>query len=174
MSTVKVLSEIKKFIDKNVAPDIKLRLPNDKNTTEYSLTNPNTFIGWIPPKEYLPDNLKSSVPCIVVGLDDGEDNNIVSLYKIRLTVVVYSQLYSPSKNTYSNFDGYVELLNFIDLAKAKLRKNTIINKYVILDSEIKWGMYLEQPLPYWYGYIIFSVRNNPYPAENLDIKLNNL
>lgn len=180
MSTVKVLNEIKDFLEKNVTPKIKLRLPNDKDITEYSLVNPKVHIGWVPPKEYLPPDVNFSVPCVVVGLDNGEDDNTDSSYNIRLTVVVYSQIFSPysfitnEQNHYSNFEGYVELLNLIDLAKAKLRKDTIINKYVKIDSSIQWGMYEEQPLPYWYGYMRFKVSNNSYPAANLDSLLNNL
>jgi hypothetical protein len=180
MSTVKVLNEIKDFLKRNVTPNIKLRLPNDKDSTEYTLVNPDVHVGWIPPKEYLPPGVDFSVPCIVVGFDDGEDDNINSDYKIRLTVVVYSQLFSPhafatnEQNHYSNFDGYVELLNLIDITKANLRKHTIINNYIKIDSNIQWGMYQEQPLPYWYGYMTFTVSNKAYPATNLESKLNNL
>jgi len=180
MSTVKVLNEIKEFLESNVKPNIKLRLPNDNDITSYSLINPNVFVGWVPPKGYLPENVNFSVPCIVVGLDDGEDDNIDSSYKIRLTFVVYSQLFSPNQasnnaeNVYANYDGYIELLNFIDLTKAKLRNETIINKYIKIDSSILWSMYLEQPLPYWYGYMTLTVRNSAYPASNMESMLNNL
>lgn len=180
MSTVKVLSEIKDFLKEKVTPNIKLRLPDDNDTTLYTLVEPNTFVGWVPPKGYLPEGMEYNIPCIVVGLDDAEDNNEKSSYGIRLTFAVYSQMFSRNKfdtnadNVYTNFDGYAELLNFIDLAKSKLRKDTIINKYIKIDSSIKWGMYAEQPLPYWYGYMTFEVANNAYPAENLESILNNL
>lgn len=180
MSTVKILNTIREFLQEKVTPNIMLRLPNDKDVTEYSLVNPNVFIGWIPPKEYLPVNINYPIPCIVVGFDDGEDDNIDSIYRIRLTVVVYSQLFSPNQfntkaqNIYTNFEGYVELLNLIDLTKAELKKKTIINNYMIIDSSLKWGMYAEQPLPYWYGYLTFNVKNNAYPTLNLESKLNNI
>ncbi len=180
MSTVKVLEEIKQFLNKQVTEKIKLRCPDDTNTTEYSLINPNIFVGWVPPKGYLPESILSPVPCIVVGLDDAEDDSAEAVYRIRLTAVVYSQLYSPyqakigAEKVYTNFDGYVELLNLLDTMKAKIKNKMLINNYVMVDSPVKWGMYLEQPMPYWYGYMTFSVRNKAYPAKDFEKLLNNM
>lgn len=172
MTTVTILNYIKEFLAKKVASNIKLQKPNDNNIRSYELVNPNVFIGWIPPEGYLADEVESAIPCLIVGMDEGNDGDTNASLNIRLSFAVYSPgehvpqddnvIYTPS------FQGYIDLLNFIDLAKAVLIKNTIINNAVMIDSNVKWSMYKEQPYPYWYGWIAFSVKSVAYPKVNIE------
>ena len=171
MPTVTTLETIKAFLEERVSSRIELQQPNDDNVQEYSLANPNVFKGWIPPNGYLPAGMESAIPCLVVGMDEAGDDGEQETTKIRISAVVYSPgLHEPDGEavTYTpDFQGYNDLLNLIDLTTAQLRKNRIINGQLTVELPVKWGMYQEQPYPYWYGWITFDVRTAPYPVSEL-------
>lgn len=172
MNTVTALTVIEEFIKNNVVKKIKLQKPNSKNVMDYELVNPNVFIGWLPPKGYLPDQLNSPFPCIVVGADGGDDTVEELNYNIKLSFAVYSPgEHIPDEDNNiqftPSFQGYKDLLNLIDLTKAELIKATIINEKFKIQDKVKWGMYDEQPYPYWYGYITFTIEAEPYPRVNI-------
>lgn len=171
MTTVSILNEIKEFLQEKVATKIRLQKA-DNNINNYELINPNVFVGWIPPEGYLNDGMEAAIPCMIIGTDEGNDDNVESELKIRISFVVYSpgeHIINNGKNMYTpSFKGYEDLLNLIDLSKAEIIKNTIINNTVTVNSECKWGMYQEQPYPYWYGWLSFSVRTQPYPKSEIE------
>jgi hypothetical protein len=37
-----------------------------------------------------------------------------------------------------------------------------------LQGPVKWGMYEEQPYPYWYGHMRFTVSTKAYPKKNIE------
>ena len=181
MSTVATLDTLKAFLEEKVALTIKLQKADNDNVKNYELVNPQIHVGWIPPKGFLPSELDHAIPCLLVGYDGGEDDSQTAEENIRITAVVYS----PGRNNpeaiygsasygdaldptyYPRFSGYIDLLNLIDRTKAELVKNQIINKSLIIQYPIKWGMYEEQPYPYWYGWVTFAVRKASYPAAGL-------
>lgn len=172
MSTASVLDILKEYLDEKVASKIKLQKQSDNNIHHYELVHPSVFVGWIPPKGYFPDTIETNIPCIIVGLDNGEDASDSSDFNIRLSFAVFSPgehipneqenvIYTPS------FKGYRDLLNFIDLTKATLISDTLIKSKMKLQPGIRWGMYEDQPYPYWYGYMTFSVSTKAYPKTNI-------
>ena len=171
MSTISILESIKTFLLEKVSPEIKLQQANDKNIQDYELVNPHVFVGWIPPNGYLPEGMETAIPCLIVGLDEAEDNSDEEEYKIRISAVVFSPGYHEPTGAgikYTpDFQGYHDLLNLIDRTTAELRKNRIISGKASMKDPIKWGMYQEQPYPYWYGWITFTAGYQSYPASEL-------
>jgi len=165
MSTVAVLEEIRDFLLAKVSPEILLQQSNDKNVQAYDLANPNVFIGWIPPNGYLPEGMDSAIPCLIVGMDEAADDGEEGQYNIRISAAVFSPgLHEPDEDCVKytpDFQGYLDLLNLIDRTKAELLKNRIVS------PPVKWGMYQEQPYPYWYGWITFSTGGRSYPPSEI-------
>lgn len=156
-----ILEGLKKFLQNNVSNKIKLQKPNDKDITKHELVHPSVHIGWIPPK--LPEDMKPleqlpDIPCIIVGMDDGDDDGQEAGLNIRLMYALYNPgKYDETGKYTPNFDGYQDLLNLIDLSKQELAKAAVIEEVTTIQQPFKWGMFQEQPYPYWYGWLTFSV-----------------
>lgn len=163
MSSNSILEALKAFLNENVTPGITLQKPNDNDVNDYKLVHPQVYIGWIPPKGYLPNEMDSMIPCLVVGYDENSDDGEGVEFNIRISAVVYKPgtydlqgsevvKYTPS------FEGYQDLLNLLDRTKAELIKTRIIKNMATVQLPIRQGMYQqEQPYPYWYGWISFPI-----------------
>lgn len=173
MSTVTVLNKIKEFLEEKVTPSIELQKSNDSNIDSYELMHPNVFVGWVPPNGFLPPGMERAIPCLVVGMDDATDDSTTDEIAIRITGAVYSPgLHKPKIEGEGNefipdMQGYVDLLNLLDRTVAELAKNKIIKNTATLQDPIKRGMYLEQPYPYWYSWITFTVSKAAYPRSEI-------
>lgn len=166
MTTVTILDKLKAFLLENVCNSIKLKKPSDKDVDKFELVNPVVHIGWIPPNGFLPQELEQSIPCLIVGIEEAEDDGQDSNLNIKISAVVYNPGFHKETNAEvecaADFSGYVDLLNLLDRTKAEIAKNQIING-IPIQYPIKWGMYQEtQPYPYWYGWITFGVKNSSY------------
>jgi hypothetical protein len=157
MSTMTVLETLKAFLEAKVTPTIKLQKAENDNVQSYELVNPAVHIGWLPPNGYLPEGMESAIPCLIVGMDEATKDDSDVDYNIRISAAVYSPgLHVPVEkelNYSPDFQGYWDLLNLIDRTVIKLGENPIINSKVTIKDPVKWGMYQEQPYPYWYGWI---------------------
>lgn len=163
--SVMELNLLNEFLKSNVANTIKLQKPSDDNIELYEIVNPSVHTGFIPPKGYLPEDMETSIPCLVVGSDDGSNEPDSTSMDIRISVAVYSPgehisngesvAFKPS------FKGYIDLMNVIDRTVSVLMKNPIIAQKISLNRKITWGAYEEQPYPYWYGWIRFSISTAP-------------
>jgi len=168
LSTISVLECIQQFLEEKVAPEIKLQKDSGNNVKSYELVHPAVHVGWIPPKGYLPEGMESAIPCLIVGMDDASDDAQVEEINVRISAAVYSPgQHNPNGSYAPDFKGYNDLLNLIDRTKAELAKNQIINNTIVIQYPIKWGMYQEQPYPYWYGWITFAVRKASYPQSEI-------
>lgn len=172
MSTVTALNTLRDFLAQTVSPTIKLQKADDKNVHNYSLVEPSVHVGWLPPKGYLPEDQESGAPCLIVGMDGGTHDTTDSDINIRITVAVFNpgeHKQDDSAIAYTpNFLGYIDLLNLMDRTVAEVTKARIIGSKLSVQDPIKWGMYEEQPYPYWYGWITFSVRQAPYPRAGAE------
>lgn len=174
MSTMTILQSLETFLKEKVVPTIKLQKANDNDIEEYTLVNPSVHIGWLPPKGYLPEGMEAAIPCLVVGLDDATKDSEAD-FSIRISAAVYSPgLHKPNEvddtklDYYPDFKGYHDLLNLIDRTVFHLERNVIIDRKATLEGPIKWGMYPDQqPYPYWYGWITFSLRKNAAQSAGL-------
>ncbi|KPU42161.1 hypothetical protein OXPF_39400 [Oxobacter pfennigii] len=167
MADIFVLEAIQKFLQDNVTSKFKLQQKTN-NINNYALITPSVHIGWIPPKlpegwtteEQVPD-----IPCAIIGMDEGEDSGDEAGINIRITFVVYSPgLHEPKESGglkfTPDFIGYEDLLNFINRTKLEIARKQIIG-ITTLQGPFKWGMYQEQPYPYWYGWLTFRARTKP-------------
>lgn len=172
MNTMSIINDLKIFLEKYVANDIELKCSDDDNAYNFSLVHPSVFIGWIPPKGFLPEVIESAIPCIMVGLDNGTDDSRESSFKIKLSMATWSpgeyQKENQEEKLIPSFNGYVDLINLLDKTKAVLLKNLIISEKYIIDGDVSYGMYNEQPYPYWYGYMTFSIKAKAYPNTEIN------
>lgn len=159
-----ILESIQKFCYEHVAPRIKLMVPNDDDILDYQLMHPNVFIGWLPPPNQLDDvplqldfGLKKVIPAIVIGMDEGEDDGSEAGINIRLTFIVYNPgLYPAEGGFIPNFQGYKDLLNLIFITRQQLSKMYILdNGKTAAQKPYRWGMYQDQPIGYWVGWLTF-------------------
>lgn len=157
-----ILESIEKFCLENVVPKIELMVPNDDDAREYSLMNPNVFIGWIPPPNQLedvplqlPDGVKSAIPAMVIGMDEGDDDGTEAGIGIRISFIVFNPgLYPEPGVIVPNFKGYRDLLNLMFICRQQLSSHYIIGK-TSAQKPFRWGMYLQQPVGYWVGWLTF-------------------
>lgn len=151
-----ILEALKSFLEQKVASKFKLQASKE-DFNEYKLVNPAVFECFIPPNNFLPPELVSAVPCILVGMEEGRDDGTEASINIRITFAVYCPGgYDAVQKLTPNFQGYRDVLNLITKTKMELAKAAVIDKATI-KQPFKWGMYQEQPYPYWYGWLTFSV-----------------
>lgn len=157
MTDTTILTALQAFLQQYVAPRIQLQKPSE-DASAYELVHPAVHIGWIPPKNFLPEGMESEIPCMVVGMDDGQDSGEEASLRIRISFVVYNPgTYDMDGKLTPNFQGYQDLLNLITLARQELSRNMVIEGVTSLQKPFKWGMYTEeQPYPYWYGWLTFE------------------
>lgn len=160
-----ILEAIRDTLRDNVASNIKLQAPLDDDINNYQLMSPNVFIGWLPPPNQLQDvpqqlldGVKKAIPCMVVTFDEGNDDGNEADLNIRVSFAVYNPgLTEPDGNFTPSSKGYQDLINLIFLAREHLSNYPIIsNGKTEANKPFKWGMYLDQPQPYWFGWLTFK------------------
>lgn len=161
MMDIDILKEIKTFLEQNVASKIKLEKPQEEGVFDgrYELVNPQVFIGWIPPKNFIPDNY--DIPSILVMSDGGEDDFSEASVNIRLTIGTYDPGTTKDEGIDINCKGYKDILNIIAKIRLALSHEVVINNCGPIQQPITWGMYEEQNYPYWHGYMQFKVSSVP-------------
>lgn len=166
MSDIMVLEAIRTFIKDEVVSQIKLQKANDDNILIYELANPEVHIGWIPPNGLMPEEVTVTVPGIIVGFDDADDDGQEAGMNVRLSFVVFSpgshKLKEDDSTEFTpDFQGYMDLLNLIEKTKQALIRHRIIGGVTTVEPPFKRGMYQDQPYPYWYGWLTFRARMHP-------------
>ncbi len=159
MSDNIVLEVLQKFIHENVASQSKLQKPTDKDMTKYELVNPSVHIGWVPPKlseNMSPDTQVPDYPCIIIGVDEGDDDGQDAGVNIRMSFALYNLgLYGEDGKITPDYKGYKDLLNLKDATKRELARAAVIGGVTTIQGPFKWGMYQDQPYPYWFGWLSF-------------------
>ncbi len=159
-----ILESIESFCLEYVSPKIKLMVPNDDDVRKYGLIHPNVFIGWIPPPNQLedvplqlPDGVKSAIPAMVIGMDDGDDDGNDAGINIRISFIVYNPgIYPEPGVIIPNYKGYQDLLNLIFICRQQLSSEFLIDGgRTSAQKPFRWGMYLQQPVGYWVGWLTF-------------------
>lgn len=168
MQAVSSLEKIRTWLENNISEEkIEMKAPSaDDGTGVYALAAPGAYIGYVPPATMLNQNEKIRIPCLVVGLAGLEDSNEESTMALRITAAIYDPGYqsrsdeSQQLQLQANFDGYITLLNFLDCVKEWVTRNDGIGGEFQLDSPVSLKTYDEQPWPYWYGTLEFTVLGN--------------
>jgi hypothetical protein len=152
MTTVSVLESLKEFI-KEITDDFKFEKAG--TTGDADLVPPVVCVGWLPPKNYLPEGY--DVPCVIVGMDNGEEDDQESKLSVKLTFATYGAGETDEEGNFiPDMNGYIDLLNLMEVVKRELVKSTIIKGKTRIYKPIKWGMYEEQMWPLWHGYMTFD------------------
>lgn len=173
-----ILEAVQSFLLARVSPNVRLQVPNDDDVTEYKLMHPNVFIGWVPPPNQMEDaqfdvdGIKKTLPAMVVGMDDGEDTGQDAGIDIRITCITYNPgLYAPDEGAVvftPDFKGYRDLLNLLSLIRRKLSEGHLIEGGVAsVGRPITWGMYPQQPIGYWVGWVRFRASFSALPYVDL-------
>ncbi|HYE80874.1 MAG TPA: hypothetical protein VEG39_01770 [Clostridia bacterium] len=153
MTENEVLNALVEYI-KSVTADLRFVKGGDKQVTE--LVPPAVYEGWVPPKNYLTE-YGYDVPCVVVGMDEGEDDGQSAKLGIRLTFGIYSPgAMNTEGQIIPDAKGYIELLHLMTRVRVSLLNQVFINGKCEIEKPVKWGMFDEQLWPYWHGWMTFN------------------
>ena len=178
-----ILESLQKFMLENVSPKIKLQVPNNDNIQKYNLIHPNVFIGWLPPPSKLQDvpeqtlnDTKIALPAIIVGFDEGNDDDDDAGLNIRLVIGVYNPAtYMPNGDILFNTTGYQDLVNLMHLCRQELISSSIIEDGITeVHKPFKWGIYPDTPIPYWFGWVTFKVSAVIMPPVKTIVNFSNI
>lgn len=155
MTALDFLKSLKKYIESEICSKHLLQAENGK---EYVV--PNCYIMHLPNENFNPKGF--TVPFYAIELDAAtEDVNENSL-DIRITIATYGGGYyldaSENQTDIPDGNGYIDLLNAIEITKQALLKNATMNGMGTIEKPISYGTYdVDAPFPYWYGYLKFKV-----------------
>lgn len=155
MTALDFLKELKNYIESEICSKLKLQADNSE---EY--VNPNCHIMHLPNTNFNPNEY--TVPFIAIELDDAKDDEEEHTLDVRLTIATYGGGYyldeNENKTNIPDGDGYIDLLNVLELTKQALFRNITINGKGTIRKPINYGTYdLDVPYPYWYGFLKFKV-----------------
>ncbi len=166
--TLTNLEEIKEFLLREVTPTIKL-LQSTEDDAVYKLVEPAVHVGWIPDNGFLPDDAVS-IPCLVVGMEQSDMDEDDGSLSVVVTVAVCR--YGLTNNTGAltdGLEGYKDLINLLDRTAAAVLRKRLLAPNLKLTSPVRQSMYKDQPYPYWYGKIMFTVSTDGYPCVAHDM-----
>lgn len=153
MTVLDFLKELKSYIESSVCANLKFQA---ENSMEY--VNPKCYIAQVPNPNFTEDGF--AIPCVTVGIETGDDDATEHTAKIRLMFATYGGGYylddMENKTDIPDNNGYIDLLNFIELTKQELLKNATINGAGTIKKPFNYGVLEDMPFPYWYGYLRFD------------------
>jgi len=168
VTTVEVLDKIRDWLNVNVCSQIKLKKPSDDDVERFELVNPVAFSAYYPVRKVR--DPRAGAPSIVVMFDEASDNGQSYTLPIRLVFCIYSPGFHSPAAFIPDSEGWRDLLNFIDLAKAAILRSQNLDG-------ISVGLPLTQGLavpeeqtpglePYYFGYITFTAITPSYPRSD--------
>lgn len=180
MQTVSSLEQIKEWLEDLItAEKITFKSPQKDNKADtYKLVPPAVHVGFVPPNSIVEQNSKIRIPCLVVGTSETDGDQDSTTMNLQIMAAVYdpgSQMMAPDRQQLQlipNFDGYITLLNFLDRVKEWIQRNDGIADRFQLESPVKLKTYDEQPWPYWYGFLTFTVSGEANPVTRYKDVLN--
>lgn len=181
MSIVNSIETVRGWLNTEVCPLVKLKLPDDNATDAsypYKLVNPAAFSLFVPSKDRTPPKVAAPIPSVCVQLTQGEDDLIEHTrgIKIRLCFSAWDpgyhgpDIYIPQGNgsgTYiqqynseaadlfqKNGEGWRDAWNFVDTALRLIENAEYIGDLrVIKELGITFGPVAEQDaVPDFYPY----------------------
>lgn len=87
MSIVNSIEVVREWLDKNVCPYVRLKLPDDNATDAsypYKLVNPAAFALFVPSKDRMPPKVAAPIPSVCVQIVNGEDDMISAARSIKI------------------------------------------------------------------------------------------
>ncbi len=178
LQTVSSLNAVKEWLEGHISADkIQLKVPSaDNKIGDYKLAAPAVHAGLIPPDGIIYPTDGIRIPCLVVGTPETNGDSESTEMELQITAIVYD----PGTQTpeisgpklIPNFDGYITLLNFLDRVKEWVQREDGAAGRFQLESPVKLKTYEDQPWPYWYGFLSFTVSGEPYPVTKYADVLN--
>jgi len=169
MTIVQILNAVKKRIKTDIAASYELQNPvyyEDSDTEGIpQFVNPQVYLGSVPYGEPIPDQefREHTFPAMIIGFDEGLDDESESFLRIRITFVVYraGEFDDETGDFSPDMNGYLDLMNMLERTRSSLRKQTVFygeddEVQATVQGPIKFGILKDQPWPYWYGYLIFD------------------
>ncbi len=173
MTIVSNLDAVKKWLEDNVCSEIEFKIPDDETAPEdynYKLVKPSVFVHYLPSKG-LP-NTAPSIPSICVELESGYDAIIDKRgeLNIRLGFSTWNPGMHIKKNKKkifdSNFEGWRDAWNFVDLVLEKIENSEYIGGLrLIKENNVEYTPLSQQEnipvfFPYWYAQISFTLERS--------------
>ena len=181
MSIVNSIETVRGWLNTEVCPLVKLKLPDDNATDAsypYKLVNPAAFSLFVPSKDRTPPKVAAPIPSVCVQLAQGEDDLIEHTrgIKIRLCFSAWDpgyhgpDIYIPQGNGngayiqqynseaadffQKNGEGWRDAWNFVDTALRLIENAEYIGDLrVIKELGITFGPVAEQDaVPDFYPY----------------------
>lgn len=172
MSIVNSIEIVREWLDANVCPLVKLKLP-DENATDasytYKLVNPAAFSLFVPSKDRTPPKVAAPIPSVCVQLSQGEDNMIESTRGIKIRLCfsawdpglhgpdifkpkgdgsgIYIQQYNKEAEAFfqKNGEGWRDAWSFVDTTLRMIENAEHLGDLrVIKENGITFGPVTEQ------------------------------
>ncbi len=172
MSIVNSIETVREWLDANVCPLVKLKLPDDNATDAsypYKLVNPAAFSLFIPSKDRTPPKIAAPIPSVCVQIVQGEDNLIGRIRGIKIRLCfsawdpgyhgrdifkpkgdgsgIYIQQYNEEASAYfeKNGEGWRDAWSFLDTALRVIENAEHLGDLrVIKENGITFGPVSEQ------------------------------
>lgn len=170
MTIVDTVETIREWLEVNVCPLVKLKLPDDEHADEsypYKLVNPRAFSLFIPTTDRLPPNIAAPIPSICVSLVMGTDELINGSreIKIRLDFSAWDPGYhlpdlffskgggkfvtkyndETLKAFQKNDQGWRDVWNFTDTTLREIESAEFFGKLrLIKEKGITFGVFSEE------------------------------
>lgn len=191
MAIVDDLNRIRDWLQEQVCDKIKLKTPDDNESTEdydYKLVAPRAFIQYIPPKDRLPPETTSNFPSLCVRLVEGEHKlGGENVMQIMLHFGAWNpgqharDVYVPKGDGYDQenvgefqrtVNGWQDVLSFVDRALREIENaENIAGMRVVTENGIKYGFVdetLEGLYPYWFAWVTFTLQAGNIRARSLE------
>ena len=166
MAVVKQLDIIKSWLEKEICSQFKFKQADDDHVDasyKYNLVNPNVFILYVPPKEFLEID-ENRVPSICIQFEDGQES--FSDKGGALSIRLIFSIFNPGEHTEGSYkrntEGWRDVWNFIDYTMERIRNTELIDDLrIVKENGIKYAPIIEDggqiPYPYYFAWISFSV-----------------
>lgn len=180
MSIVNSIETVREWLDENVCPQVKLKLPDDNATDAsypYKLVNPAAFSLFVPSKDRTPPKIPAPIPSVCIQIVEGKDSMIASTrdIKVRLCFSAWDpgyharDIFRPADNggmTFQQYnqeasaifekngEGWRDAWNFVDTALRLIENAEYIGDLrLIKEQGITFGPVTEQEAtPDFYPY----------------------
>ncbi|MCI1965883.1 MAG: hypothetical protein LKJ17_07105 [Oscillospiraceae bacterium] len=165
--TASLLKLIQKWLENHITADrLQLKQPRKDNAIgSYVLSPPAVHVGLVPPNGIIDPTAGLRIPCLVIGAAESDSDGDETRIALQVTGIVYdpgTQDGTASLNP--NFDGYLTLMNLLDRVRQWVTREDGVADLFQLAGGVKLTPYEEQPWPYWYGFLTFTVTGEPYPV----------
>ena len=169
MTIPESIERVTDWINQNVCPKIRLKLPDDaQNGAEYKVeaVNPTAFAMYQPGKDKLPPNVKAPFPSVVVQLLEGTDDMINKNWQLKLQLSFTA--WNPGNHETDqgftrNAEGWKDVWNFVDRTLREIENAEYLNGLrVVKELNITFGQFQQEGqisdlYPYWGAWVILTI-----------------